>query len=53
MNVLLLYRSNGIDKYASVGTHNEPKGKESGIGNAIWLVGNHMHLSTIKKYLYS
>ena len=35
MNVLLLYRSNRIDKCASVGTHNEHKGKESDIGNAI------------------
>ena len=35
MNVLLLYRSNRIVKCASVGTNNEPKGKESDIGNAI------------------
>ena len=49
MNVLLLYRSNRVGKCASVGTHNEPKGKESDIGNAIWLVGDHMHLSTIKE----
>ena len=49
MNVLLLYRSNRIVKCASVGTYNEPMGKESDVGNAIWLVDNHMHLSIVKE----
>ena len=28
INMLLLYRSNSIDKHASTGTHGDPKGKE-------------------------
>ena len=45
----MCYWNDRIDKCASVGTHNEPKDKVSDIGNAIWLVDNHMHLSSIKE----
>ena len=33
------YRCNGIGKWASVGTHDDPKGKDSVLCNAMWLLG--------------
>ena len=45
------YRRNRIGKWASVRSHGNPKGTNmvSYVGNAMWLVGNCMHLSVIKE----